>query len=270
MTYRREKVNRVNMNKGVRKLSRYGIRPRGTASPFGFWFEGYQEAVRKLGFEYSSDFAFDSDDVPCFPYNDSAYPLQVPVHVGSIGAFEKALFSREEMFTHLRGTAERAIQDCGCALLCDHPVGRIEKYEEEFIELFKSLLEIGCLCVPLSEYAEQARSFLLREFQPYTVDRSIFIEQARPGSCSFEVILPHEEGFELRDRRDAVVRTRPEQVRDEFVCPGPGFEAFLAEQEKDESLTNLTLSQWYRGLLRHQMIRARRKVRGFLRRGVRR
>ncbi len=92
MTYKRESVNRVNLKRGVRKLKRHGIRPRGVGSPYGFWFQGYQEAVRKFGFEYSSELAFNSDDVPSFPYNDGTYPLQIPVHVGSIGVFEKVPF----------------------------------------------------------------------------------------------------------------------------------------------------------------------------------
>ena len=45
------------------------------------------------------------------------------------------------------------------------------------------------------------------------------------------------------------------------------YEFIIAEKKKDESLTNLTLSQWYRGLARHHVSRARRRVWTFLRRG---
>ena len=190
MTYKRKSVNRSNLKRGVRTLKRHGVSPRGVGSPYGFWFRGYQEAIRKFGFEYSSESAFNSDDVPCFPYNNSAYPLQVPVHVGSVGVFEKVPFSREEIFAHLRGTVEKAIRDCGCALLVDHPLGRIEKYEAEFIGLFRDLLEKGYRCVPVSEVAEQARSFLLQEFHPVVEGRTLLIEGPSDGSWRFEVILP--------------------------------------------------------------------------------
>jgi len=268
MTYKRESVNRVNLKRGVRKLKRHGIRPRGVGSPYGFWFQGYQEAVRKFGFEYSSELAFNSDDVPSFPYNDDTYPLQIPVHVGSIGVFEKVPFSREEMFAHLRGTIDKAIRDCGCALLCDHPLGRIEKYEAEFIDLFRDLLEEGYRCVPVSEYAEQARSFLLQDFQPVAAGPTIHIEGPSAGSCSFEVILPQGRKFEVRDGGSFVVREALELVGDEFPCPPrPEFDRFLSEHGKDESLTHLTLMQWYRGLARHHISRARGEVRDFVRRG---
>jgi len=262
MTYRRESVNRANLKMGLRKLNRSGVRPRGVCSPYGFWFEGYQEAVRKLGFDYSSEFAFNSEDVPSFPYNDSSYPLQVPFHVGSIGVFEKIGFSREDMFTHLRGTMEKAVRDCGCALICDHPLGRIEKYEAEFIALFRDLLEKGYRCVPVSEVAEQARAFLLQDFHPVAADRTIIIQGPSAKSCRFEVIQPREEVFEVRDGDSYVVRDGLDLVEDAFACPPkPEFDRFLADHGKDESLTQLTLAQWYRGLARFHISRLRREAR---------
>ena len=262
MTYQRESVNRANLKKGIRKLNRLGIHPRGVGSPYGFWFEGYREAIRKLGFEYSSEFAFNADDVPCFPRNNIAYPLQVPAHVGSIGVFEKARFTPEEMFLHFRGTMEKAIQDCGCALLCDHPLGRIERFEKEFIELFKGFLQDGCRCVPVSEYADQARSFLLQDFHPVAAGSTIFIEGPSAGLCSFEVILPEGGKWEVENQTGVVFRDSLVQVRDEFKCPPrPDFDRFLAEHRKDQRLTNLTLSQWYLGLTRYHVARLRREAR---------
>ncbi len=269
MTYRRESVNRVNLKKGLRRLNRLGIRPRGVGSPYGFWFEGYGEAIRRLGFEYSSEFAFNTDDVPCFPRNDSSYALQVPAHGGSIGVFEKARFTREEMFVHFRGTMEKAIRDCGWALVCDHPLGRIERFEGEFTELFKGFLQDGCRCVPVSEYADQARAFLLQDFHPVTAGPAIFIEGPSAGSgCSFEVILPKEGRWGVEDQTGVVFRNSLGQVRDEFECPPrPDFDRFLAQHEKDQSLTNLTLWQWYRGLTRYHIARLRRETRRFFHKG---
>jgi len=262
MTYERESVNRANLKRGVRTLKRHGVHPRGVGSPYGFWFRGYQEAVRKFGFEYSSEFAFNSDDVPCFPFNDGTYPLQVPVHAGSIGVFEKIRFSPEDMFTHLRGTIDKAIRDCGCALLCDHPIGRIEKYEAEFIELFKDLVKSGYRCVPVSEFAEQSRAFLRQDFQPVAEGPTILIQGPSAGACSFEVIPPRDKNFEVRDGGNFVVREALGLVGDEFPCPPkPDFDRFLLEHGKDESLTHLSLMQWYRGLGRFYIGRLRREAR---------
>ncbi len=268
MTYRRESVNRANMRKGVRKLRRQGVRPKGVGSPYGFWFEGYQEAIRKLGFEYSSEFAFNTDDVPCFPFNDSTYPLQVPVHAGNIGVFEKVPFSREETFTHLRGMVDKGIRDCGCAIFCDHPLGRVEKYERELTVLLEEIVQSGCRCVPISEYAERARSFLLEEFRPVVAGRTIRIEGPCSGACSFEAVLPPEGAFEVEDRHDFLVREGLEQAQDVFECR-PGLDRFLEKHKKDERLTNLTLMQWYRGLTRHNLTRLRREGKGFFRGGQR-
>ncbi len=266
MTYKRENVNRANLNRGVRILKKHGIRPKGVGSPYGFWFQGYQEAIRKAGFDYSSEFAFNSDDVPCFPYNDSTYPLQVPVHVGSIGVFEKAGFSPEDMFTHLRGTVDKAIRDCGCALLCDHPIGRVERYENEFVELLEDLVDRGFRCVPVAEYAEKARAFLLQEFQPIVVDRTVSIEGSYDDSCNFELIQPEGVDFDAVDGPVCENRETLEQAEDEYRSPPmPEFDSFLREHGKDESLTNLTLMQWYRGLARYHISRLRREAKRRLR-----
>ncbi len=266
MTYRREDVNRANLNRGTRILKKEGVRPRGVGSPYGFWFEGYQEAIRKAGFEYSSEFAFNSDDVPCFPYNDSTYPLQVPVHAGSVGVFEKAGFSRRDMFTHLSGTVEKAIKDCGCALLCDHPIGRVEKYEPDFIELLGGLVERGFRCVPVSEVAEHARRFLLQEFRAYSINGTVVVEGLSGGFGSCDVIQPEGGDLRVADGSDAALLDRMEQAVDAY-CPPPGgeFQTFLAEHDKDQTLTHLSLVQWYRGLARYHRDRLRRKARGMFR-----
>jgi hypothetical protein len=161
---------------------------------------------------------------------------------------------------------EKAIRDCGCAILCDHPLGRVEKYEGEFIELLKGLVQSGYRCVPISEYAEQVRSFLLEDFQPIAVDHTILMEGPDSGSGSFDVILPQGGTFEVKDQRNFVVREDLEQVGDEFQCPPrPEFDRFLSEHDKDQSLTHLTLSQWYRGLARFHLGRMRRKAKSIFR-----
>jgi hypothetical protein len=270
MTYRRESVNRVNLKRGFRKLERYGIRPRGVGSPYGFWFAGYQEAVRKFGCEYSSEFAFNVDDVPCFPYNRSDYPLQIPVHPGSVGVFEKVPFSRQEMFVHLRGTMEKAIRDCGCALLCDHPIGRIERYEKEFIGLFGDLISDGCGCVPLSAYAKKARAFLLEDVDPVAVGPNLRIQGTGAGGCGLEIILPKDAAFEVGSGRPFAVRRDLEQVRDTYEPPRRAeIERFLREHGKDQTLTNLTLLQWYRGLAKHRFFLLRREAREYVLRVMR-
>ena len=218
----------------------------------------------------SSEFAFNTDDVPCFPFNDHAYPLQVPVHPGSIGVFEKVPFSREEMFAHFRGMVEKGIRDCGCAILCDHPLGRVEKYEKDFLELLEGLVRSGYRCVPVSEYAEQARSFLVEEFQPIVAGPTIRIEGPCSTACRFEVVLPREGVFEVGDQRDVLFREGLEQVEDLFECPPrPEFDRFLSKHGKDERLTSLTLMQWYRGLTRHNLGLLRRKIKGLFRGGKR-
>ena len=58
------------------------------------------------------------------------------------------------------------------------------------------------------------------------------------------------------------MRESLELVTDEFPCPPkPEFDRFLVEHGKDESLTHLTLMQWYRGLARFHIGALRREAR---------
>jgi hypothetical protein len=98
------------------------------------------------------------------------------------------------------------------------------------------------------------------------VGSSVHIEGPSAGSCVLEIILPQGGSFEVKGAGGLSLRGDLELVGDAFPCPPmPEFDQFLDEHRKDESLTNLTLMQWYRGLARFHLARIRREAKRRLR-----
>ncbi len=249
MTYQSKQVNLSNYRMGIRRLVKYCGRPPGVAAPFGFWFPGHQEAVKDLHFDFSSELGFNVDDLPSFPYNDPSYPLQIPQHAASIGIFEKCDFNREETFIHLKGVMEEAVRDRGWAIIYDHPLHRIERYEQEFITLFKSLLDNGFSYLNLTDYAGIARAFLLHEFHPFIHNDTLHIEETNPGAYSFEVFPGN--GTRLLTGNHDVVVGQLSQIEDEFIYPpSPVFDTIASMRVKNADLTALSLPGWHYALAR--------------------
>ena len=158
VTYKAFRTNLVNIRRGISLLSRAGVTPRAIVSPFGFYYGGFQRCVTQLGFDYSSEFGYATDDLPSFMGKAGAMPLQIPAHPGSIGVFREAGFTNPEMFGHLLETVQMHASQDGMAVIYDHPLGRMEKHIDEFDTLFSKLHTEGITHMPLQEYGELWRS----------------------------------------------------------------------------------------------------------------
>lgn len=153
MTYRREDTNQVNLRRALRRLKKLGIVPTGFVAPFGFYFPGLSDVLLKHGFLYSSEFAFNTDDRPCFPAGSGV--LQLPIHCGSVGTWMKYGFTEEEVFTCFAENVKRCCADGGMGVIYDHPVGRMANYAERFDDLLSQLKAQGYGYLNYTEYAKR-------------------------------------------------------------------------------------------------------------------
>ncbi len=98
LIFRSYKENDKNINKGLEILKKYGINPNGFAAPFGEWNITLQKVIEKY-FLYSSEFCFDYDNFPSYPYvaGNFSSALQIPVHPISIGRLIRSHYTKEEM-----------------------------------------------------------------------------------------------------------------------------------------------------------------------------
>lgn len=95
-----------NISKGIDALRGAGITVSGFAAPYGMWDAKIAAAIGRFGFEYSSEFAYDYDNLPSWPIigERSESTLQIPVHPISIGSLRRQSFTEAEMngyFTHV-------------------------------------------------------------------------------------------------------------------------------------------------------------------------
>ena len=179
MTYRSRRVNYANLRKGKAILNRMGVNVTSAVSPLGYHFQGFSEALRRLRIRHSSEFGYSVDDLPSFPDGDTTAPLQVPVHCGSIGCMGRSGFSRQEVMEHLREYIPRRIRQEGVALVYDHPLGRMERFESELAATFRQFRDEGIRYLNMSDYASAWRR--RQSFRPVLQNDVVVVNEAGPN-----------------------------------------------------------------------------------------
>lgn len=91
--------NETNLRQAINVLKGAGMKPEGIAAPFGIWNEGLGKAIQSSGFVYSSEFGYDYDNLPSFPFLHSGLSdvLQVPIHPVCIGSLKRQGYSEDLM-----------------------------------------------------------------------------------------------------------------------------------------------------------------------------
>jgi|GEM_PF-3180311 len=173
MTYASHEVNYINIRKGLNEMRKCGITPSAIVSPMGFNYRGFSEAIRRLRFAYSSEFGYAVDDLPSQPFNDKFYPLQIPVHPGCSGVFLQAGFSQQEQFNHYYNTVKNRCDTDGFCIFYDHPIGGLETYEEQYIDLFAQLKKNSYKYISMLDYY---RAWICRSHNPTIIYSNGIIE----------------------------------------------------------------------------------------------
>jgi len=151
-TYPDVESNMSNILKAQEILMKAGIKAAGFAAPFGTWNQGIRDAIVQAGFEYSSEFSYDYDNLPSFPLkeNEVSGALQVPVHPVSIGSLKRQGFTRDEMIAYFRSVIaqKEAVHDP--MFIYHHPN---DGNGEVITSLFEYALERKMRAVTMLEYA---------------------------------------------------------------------------------------------------------------------
>jgi hypothetical protein len=151
-TYPDAGSNAKNIGKAMEVLARAGIEAKGFAAPFGAWHSGIRDAIEQAGFEYSSEFSYDYDNLPSFPAMGSSVStaLQVPVHPISIGSLKRQGFSTDEMIAYFNYVVaqKEAVHDP--LFFYHHPNDGNEK---AVTSLFDQVIERKIAPVRMLEYA---------------------------------------------------------------------------------------------------------------------
>ncbi|MFA6540931.1 MAG: hypothetical protein WCT99_04950, partial [Bacteroidota bacterium] len=85
--YPSKQLNKDNFEKSLTLLRKHALNPKGITSPTGAWTGEISAAMDEIGFAYSSEFGYDYDNLPSFPFINNRFSqvLQLPVHPICIG-----------------------------------------------------------------------------------------------------------------------------------------------------------------------------------------
>ena len=128
-TYADYTGNLQNIRKAVHVFEKNGLNAKGFAAPFGRWNDSLSKAIDELNFVYSSEFSYDYDNVPSFPYVNNKFTkaLQMPVHPMSIGNLRGQGFDDKEMIEYFQSVLEKKISNREPLFLYYHPKNNHER-----------------------------------------------------------------------------------------------------------------------------------------------
>lgn len=123
IVFRNEHENYQNIQTGLQKLADLQIFPSGFAAPFGEWNHSLQKAIENAGFLYSSEFCYDYDNLPSYPYinNQFSSVLQIPIHPISAGRLRRSHYSDEEKISYFKKIIDDVYQEERPVILYHHP-----------------------------------------------------------------------------------------------------------------------------------------------------
>ncbi len=114
--------NVQNIRKAQTLLRNSGFHIQGFASPFGKWNNELGRAIVDCGFEYSSEFSYNYDDLPSSPQlKNQEGVLQVPIHPICIGSLKRQGYKSEQMIRYFASIVERKIAVSEPIIFYHHP-----------------------------------------------------------------------------------------------------------------------------------------------------
>jgi peptidoglycan/xylan/chitin deacetylase (PgdA/CDA1 family) len=183
-TFDSYETNAANIAEANAVLRAAGIEPRGFAAPLGRWNPGLARAVEEEGFEYSSEFALDYDDLPFLPWNvwRQSSVLQIPIHPVSIGNFIRVKASDAEMIAYYNAVIDRKLAAAEPVILYGHPGhGRLEVIDA----IFRRMSREDVPNMTMGEYAQWWRSRLDTRFDAIIENGRIVVTSERRDRRTF-------------------------------------------------------------------------------------
>ena len=100
------KSNIANVQRAADTLQKLGIAAQAYAAPYGIWDAEFGRSLASLGFEYSSEFSYDYDNMPGDTGNGM---LQIPVHPICIGSLKRHSYTDENMIRYFDFVVRRKL-----------------------------------------------------------------------------------------------------------------------------------------------------------------
>jgi len=139
-TYEDYERNIVNIRMAIESFANVGLRASGFAAPFGKWNSGISRTINECGFDYSSEFSYDYDNVPSFPIvvEKKSAAMQLPVHPISIGSLRRLGFEESMMIQYYHRLMETKLMNREPVILYHHPKNGNDAVVKSIFEFVKS------------------------------------------------------------------------------------------------------------------------------------
>jgi hypothetical protein len=177
------------LSKALQLLGGAGVIPKAFAAPYGYWSSEVETAVASLGFEYSSEFSRDYDNLPSSaPTGVDNSLMQVPVHPMSIGGLRRQGFSSAEMCAYFSDVIVRKLAARQPLILYHHPK---DGHPEVLEHIFAMVRANG---IPVSTMGAFAAWWKIRSACKMLIEtdgEKLFVSgPAVPGSVRLRVSRP--------------------------------------------------------------------------------
>jgi hypothetical protein len=189
--------NIQNIQKAQAVLHQAKLEEKGFAAPFGIWNEELGRAIVECGFEYSSEFSYDYDDLPVLSRLERGEgTLQVPIHPICIGSLKRHGYSDAQMIRYFGSVIQRRLATREPIIFYHHPR---DGYHTVLDWLFQEMRQNYVPVKTMHEYAQwwKMRTSSIPEFR-YTKgnvhlrgtqrDRSLYVRITQPNGT--ETIIP--------------------------------------------------------------------------------
>ncbi len=147
-----KELNSDNFLKAKKILEQKGMDVKGFSAPTGMWNETLAATIEELGFHYSSEFGYDYDNLPSFPFHSGSFSFvpQLPIHPICIGSMLRAHMTDDEMISYFKNIIDKnsAMNEPIC--LYHHPT---HKHNKVFEEIFNYIQEKKIQAISYSDYA---------------------------------------------------------------------------------------------------------------------
>lgn len=191
------KRNNQNIQRAQAIMQGIGLTSTGFAAPFGSWNEQLSHAITDCGFEYSSEFSFDYDNLPNRPRLSTGNGvLQVPIHPICIGNLKRHSYGEEQMIRYFAEVIQRKLFAREPIIMYHHPRDGytnildwlFQEIRREHIPV-KTMVEyarwwkIRLASIPEMDYSDQSLRLLDGQ-----VEKSVQVHITKPDGT--EAIIP--------------------------------------------------------------------------------
>lgn len=144
--------NEKNIRQAMKVFEREGLSARGFAAPLGIWNDDLGRAILMAGFEYSSEFSYDHDNLPSYPmlHGEWSKTLQVPVHPICIGSLRRHGYFEEQMKSYFDLIVSQKLAMRDPMIFYHHPK---DGHPAVLEHLFAAVKQARISPVPMHTYA---------------------------------------------------------------------------------------------------------------------